>query len=89
MALNPVDGLVITIVNELNVRTEEDLLYIKPYWPEQAAASGVEHPASASVSSWLASLSTHLNWTNAGSSAQHSDDFRQVTGRILRAYKEV
>ena len=86
-ALNPSEAFVLVLTTYLNVTTEEEFLYLDPEWPEQAAASGTNHPTFAAVQAFIVGLAGQLTWRNAG--AQLQDDQRQLASRIMRAYKEV
>lgn len=84
-AINPTDAFVVALVNEYNVGSVEEFLYLEPDWPEQAAASAANHPSFASMQAFVTSMS--MTWVNNG--ANLTADMKQVCARVMRAYKEV
>ena len=88
-ALNPTDGFILAVVNHCNVTDEEEFLYIDAEWPEQAAASDVNHPPNASVMAFITELGNEITFVNSANQAQLQDDMKQLSPRIMRAYKEV
>ena len=74
-------------MNHCNVKDEEEFLYIDAEWPEQAAASDVNHPPNASVMAFITELGNEITFVNSANQAQLQDDMKQLSSRIMRAYK--
>ena len=88
-ALDPIDGFILAVVNHCKVTDEEEFLYIDAEWPEQAAATEVKHPPVASIIAFLTDLGSELKFVNSADHLQLQDDMKQLSSRVMRAYKEV
>ena len=78
-ALANEDELIITLVNDWKVTTEEEFLYVDAEWPELAAGTATQHPPLAKVQAWVVGMG--LTWSNVGSQLQ--EDQKMVCSRIM------
>ena len=86
--LNPTSGLVAALVNEFNVSSVDDFLWVDDVFHEEAsAADSGGHPTSATVQNFCSGISS-LTWVNSGNAGDLSRDKRAVAARFMRAYKK-
>jgi hypothetical protein len=87
-ALDPPDSFVVALVSHCAVKTEDDFCFLDARWPEQAMEARLPHPPTSSIAAFIANLGGVLKWVNSADVNQHTDDVKQLSARVMRAWRE-